>query len=113
MEAQRSLPSTRRNSRREDQVPARSASFPRTGPDGFLGRHRMAAAITRLQSQINLLQEELDQLEKLGKSSIACERLVSSVESVPDPLLPLTKGPANSVWDRWFPGTQNSRRRWI
>ncbi|XP_015575392.1 guanine nucleotide-binding protein subunit gamma 2 isoform X2 [Ricinus communis] len=70
--------------------PAASSLVPKTEPGGFIGKHRMAAAVSHLQNQISLLQEELDQLETLGESSIVCKELISSVESIPDPLLPLT-----------------------
>uniref|UniRef100_A0A6M2F5B5 G protein gamma domain-containing protein n=1 Tax=Populus davidiana TaxID=266767 RepID=A0A6M2F5B5_9ROSI len=100
--------------KREESVAAETSSFiPRTRPNNFLSKHRMVAAITQLQNQINFIQEELDQLDTLGESSIVCEELLSSVESIPDPLLPSTQGPVNASWDRWFKGNQNSRRRWI
>ncbi|OAY58295.1 guanine nucleotide-binding protein subunit gamma 2 [Manihot esculenta] len=100
--------------RREDQhTPSPSTLLPKTQSNGFLGKHRMAAAISNLQNQINFLQEELDQLDELGEASIVCKELISSVESIPDPLLPLSKGPTNISWDRWFRGAQNSRKRWI
>ncbi|KAI5597572.1 hypothetical protein POPTR_002G081500v4 [Populus trichocarpa] len=100
--------------KRDESVAAETPSFlPRTGPNSFLSKHRMAAAITQLQSQISSIQEELDQLDTFGESSIVCKELVSGVESIPDPLLPSTQGPVNASWDRWFKGNQNSRRRWI
>ncbi|KAF2291377.1 hypothetical protein GH714_023402 [Hevea brasiliensis] len=101
--------------RREDQhrTPSPSTLLPKTQPSGFYGKHRLAAAISNLQNQINYLQEELDQLEEIGEASIVCKELISSVESIPDPLLPLSKGPTNINWDRWFKGAQNSRKRWI
>ncbi|KAJ6920071.1 hypothetical protein NC651_013863 [Populus alba x Populus x berolinensis] len=75
--------------KREESVAAETSSFiPRTRPNNFLSKHRMVAAITQLQNQINFIQEELDQLDTLGESSIVCEELLSSVESIPDPLLP-------------------------
>ncbi|KAJ8773338.1 hypothetical protein K2173_028515 [Erythroxylum novogranatense] len=83
------------------------------GPSASFGKHRLAAALSQLQTQINLFQEELDQLQTLGQSSVACKQLLSSVDSAADPLLPLTKGPVDDSWDRWFRGTNNSRRRWI
>uniref|UniRef100_A0A2N9EF81 G protein gamma domain-containing protein n=1 Tax=Fagus sylvatica TaxID=28930 RepID=A0A2N9EF81_FAGSY len=61
----------------------------KAGPNTtFFGKHRMAAAISNLQNQINIIQEELDQVEALGKSSLVCKELISSVESIPDPMLP-------------------------
>ncbi|KAA8528197.1 hypothetical protein F0562_035552 [Nyssa sinensis] len=81
----------------------------------FIGKHRMSAAISHLHQQIQIIQEELDQLETLGESSIVCKELISSVESVPDALLPVTKGPEGVGWDRWFQGAHGtrSRKRWI
>ncbi|KAF9687193.1 hypothetical protein SADUNF_Sadunf02G0068200 [Salix dunnii] len=100
--------------RRDEPVAAETPSLhPRTVPNKFLSKHRMVAAITQLQSQINSIQEELDQLDTFGESSTVCKELVSGVESIPDPLLPSTQGPVNASWDRWFTGYQNSRRRWI
>ncbi|KAK4842235.1 hypothetical protein QYF36_018073 [Acer negundo] len=77
----------------------------------FMGKHRLAATISHLQNQINLIQEELEQLETLGESSLVCDQLISSVESIPDPLLPMTKAPADDSWERWFRVRTNSR--WI
>lgn len=43
--------------RREDQhTPSPSTLLPKTQSNGFLGKHRMAAAISNLQNQINFLQ---------------------------------------------------------
>ncbi|KDP32845.1 hypothetical protein JCGZ_12137 [Jatropha curcas] len=102
--------------RMEERPPSPPPSFtvfPKTENNGFLGKHRMAAAISHLQNQIIFLQEELDQLETLGESSIVCKELISSVESIPDPLLPLSRGTTDISWDRWFRGGQNVRKRWI
>ncbi|XP_024020779.1 guanine nucleotide-binding protein subunit gamma 2-like [Morus notabilis] len=81
----------------------------------FLGRHRLSASISYLNNQINIIQEELNELETVGQSSILCKELLSSLENIPDPLLPMTKGPADVNWDRWFRGVHNSRghKRWI
>ncbi|XP_057504142.1 guanine nucleotide-binding protein subunit gamma 1-like [Actinidia eriantha] len=80
-----------------------------------LGKHRMEAAVAHLHHQIQIIQEELEELETLGESSLVCKELVSTVESIPDALLPVTKGPAVVGWDRWFQGTHGSRgrKRWI
>ncbi|KAG8633145.1 hypothetical protein MANES_18G079300v8 [Manihot esculenta] len=84
-------------SRSEKQHTTTSSTLlPKTQPKGFLGKHRMAAAISDLQSQINFLQEELDQLEELGEASIVCRE---------------TKGSTNISWDRWFTGAPNSCKR--
>ncbi|MED6125836.1 hypothetical protein PIB30_072380 [Stylosanthes scabra] len=91
---------------------AGSWSFP-----GFFGKHRMQAAISHLNNQINIIQEELEELETIGASSTVCENFISSIESIPDPLLPIrTKGPVDASWDRWFGGGSNnsrSHKRWI
>lgn len=94
----------------------RAAAVPKeTSSPIFMGKHRMAAAVAQLHQQIQIIQEELDELETLGQSSTVCRELVSTVESVPDALLPVTKGPAVVGWDRWFHGAHGSRgrKRWI
>lgn len=80
-----------------------------------MGKHRLAAAIAALNHQINIIQEELDQLDSFGEASLVCKELVSSVELIPDALLPVTRGPINVHLDRWFHGANDSRRnkRWI
>ncbi|XP_030539561.1 guanine nucleotide-binding protein subunit gamma 2-like [Rhodamnia argentea] len=89
--------------------------LPRAEPAAFVGKHRLAASITHLQNQINFIQEELEELETIGESSLVCKELISSIASVPDPLLPATKGPADVGWERWFLGDHHARRnkRWI
>lgn len=90
---------------------AGAASFPT-----FFGKHRLQAAISQLNNQINIIQEELEELETTGESSKVCKNVISSVESIADPLLPLTKGSVDASWDRWFGGgSHNSRnhKRWI
>ncbi|KAG4387072.1 hypothetical protein GLYMA_11G175119v4 [Glycine max] len=59
--------------------------------------------------------EELEKVETIGESSTVCKDLISSVESIPDPLLPFTKGSVDAGWDRWFGGAHHSRnhKRWI
>ncbi|KAJ4816082.1 Guanine nucleotide-binding protein subunit gamma 2 [Rhynchospora pubera] len=39
-------------------------------------------------------------------------RVVASTEGKPDPLLPITTGPENSSWDRWFQRVRSSRNKW-
>ncbi|XP_065882250.1 guanine nucleotide-binding protein subunit gamma 2-like [Euphorbia lathyris] len=98
----------------EHQLDSLSTILPTSKPNnGLFGKHRLAAAISNLQNEINFLQEELEQLETLGESSIVCKELISSVESIPDPLLPWCRGPSNNGWDRWFRGAHNTRKRWI
>ncbi|KAF5951392.1 hypothetical protein HYC85_009336 [Camellia sinensis] len=62
-----------------------------------------------------LIQEELEQLEKFEKASAACKEMLIIVDTKPDPLLPVTTGPTNPSWDRWFEGPQDSEgcRCWI
>ncbi|XP_020210535.1 guanine nucleotide-binding protein subunit gamma 2 [Cajanus cajan] len=92
---------------------------PQTGtgslPSGFIGKHRLQAAINHLNNQITILEEELEKLETIGESSTVCKDVISSVESIPDPLLPFTIGSVDAGWDRWFGGAHHSRnhKRWI
>ncbi|XP_077238664.1 guanine nucleotide-binding protein subunit gamma 2-like [Tasmannia lanceolata] len=87
----------------------RPEARPLPGPDDFLGKRRMAAAIDHLNQEILSLQEELQELETTDASSMTCKEVISNVESKPDGLLPRTKGPANAAWDRWFQGAHLSR----
>ncbi|KAF8020859.1 hypothetical protein BT93_G1308 [Corymbia citriodora subsp. variegata] len=110
METPKSEAPTPCEARRQGGLP-----LPRAEPTPFIGKHRLAASITHLQNQITIIQEELEELETIGEASLVCRELISSIESVPDPLLPATKGPADVGWERWFRGDHNSRRnkRWI
>uniref|UniRef100_A0A166FPH6 G protein gamma domain-containing protein n=1 Tax=Daucus carota subsp. sativus TaxID=79200 RepID=A0A166FPH6_DAUCS len=78
-------PSTAQGDEGENNNRAALQSLP-----NFVGKHRMTAAIALLNQQIQFLQEEIDQLETLGGSSVVCKELVASVESVSDALLPVT-----------------------
>ncbi|CAN6690749.1 unnamed protein product [Malus baccata var. baccata] len=64
------------------------------------GRHRILAELSLLEQELKFLQEELGELERTENVSTIC--------SESDPLLPLTNGPVNLVWDRWFEGPQDS-----
>ncbi|PIN13406.1 hypothetical protein CDL12_13975 [Handroanthus impetiginosus] len=79
------------------------------------GKHRISAELKRLEQETRFLEEELEQLDKMENASAACEELVINIETKPDPLLPVTNGPINPVWDRWFEGPQESSgcRCWI
>ncbi|XP_057467393.1 guanine nucleotide-binding protein subunit gamma 2-like [Actinidia eriantha] len=79
------------------------------------GKHRISAELKRLEQETRFLEEELEQLEKMEVASAACKELLSIVETKPDPLLPVTSGPTNPSWDRWFEGPQKSKgcRCWI
>ncbi|XP_061339045.1 guanine nucleotide-binding protein subunit gamma 2-like [Gastrolobium bilobum] len=79
------------------------------------GKHRIHAELKRLEQETRFLEEELGQLERMEKASTSCKEMFSNVETRPDPLLPLTIGPLNPLWDRWFEGPQDSKgcRCWI
>lgn len=70
------------------------------------GKHRILAELKRLEQESRYLEEELDELEKTERVSATLEELLQKVESSPDPLLPITHGPINQYWDRWFEGPQ-------
>ncbi|KAL0287902.1 UNVERIFIED_CONTAM: Guanine nucleotide-binding protein subunit gamma 2 [Sesamum angustifolium] len=79
------------------------------------GKHRISAELKRLEQETRFLEEELEQLEKLERASASCKELLMNIETRPDPLLPVTNGPVNPTWDRWFEGQQESSscRCWI
>lgn len=81
------------------------------------GKHRIQAELKRLEQEARFLEEELELLEKTAKASAACNEILNNVEMKPDPLLPVTYGPLNPIWDRWFEGPQDpqgcSCRCWI
>ncbi|CAI0448758.1 unnamed protein product [Linum tenue] len=66
------------------------------------GKHRILAELKRIEQEISFLEEELGELEKTDSLSTVCEGFLRNVEMIPDPLLAITIGPANPVWDRWF-----------
>ncbi|RCV05563.1 hypothetical protein SETIT_1G093100v2 [Setaria italica] len=76
---------------------------------GYVGKHRLSAAISRLDQELQSLQEELNELETMEPASTACQDVITSTEGKPDPLLPITSGPENSSWDRWFQRVRSSR----
>ncbi|XP_057525202.1 guanine nucleotide-binding protein subunit gamma 1-like isoform X1 [Amaranthus tricolor] len=84
-------------------------------PSNFIGRHRLQAEITHLQHQIEFIEKELDELESIGGPSTVCDEIITGVETIADPLLPMTRGPVDVNWERWFRGGGSSRsnRRWI
>ncbi|KAK0608587.1 hypothetical protein LWI29_032880 [Acer saccharum] len=73
------------------------------------GKHRIQAELKRLEQEARFLEEELEFLEKTDKASAACNEILINVEMRPDPLLPVTNGPLNPIWDRWFEGLQDSK----
>ncbi|KAF8677073.1 hypothetical protein HU200_046534 [Digitaria exilis] len=76
---------------------------------GYVGKHRLSAAIARLDQELQSLQEELNELETMEPASTACQDVITSTGGKPDPLLPITSGPENSSWDRWFQRVRSSR----
>uniref|UniRef100_A0ACD5TCI2 Uncharacterized protein n=1 Tax=Avena sativa TaxID=4498 RepID=A0ACD5TCI2_AVESA len=76
---------------------------------GYVGKHRLSAAIQRLDQELQSLQDELDELETMESASAACQEVITSTEGKPDPLLPITSSPENSSWDRWFQRVRSSR----
>ncbi|KAK6138662.1 hypothetical protein DH2020_027592 [Rehmannia glutinosa] len=79
------------------------------------GKHMISAELKRLEQEIRFLEEELEQVEKMDKASAACKEMLINIETRPDPLLPVTNGPVNPIWDRWFEGPPESSgcRCWI
>ncbi|CAL9023659.1 unnamed protein product [Prunus brigantina] len=74
------------------------------------GRHRILAELNRLEQELKFLQEELGELERTENVSSICSELLPYAEGTADPLLPVTNGPVNLLWDRWFEGPQDSQR---
>ncbi|KAI6684268.1 hypothetical protein NL676_030181 [Syzygium grande] len=72
------------------------------------GKYRIMAEIKRLEQDSKFLEEELEELERLEDASSICKELLLYVETKPDALLPVTTGPANASWNRWFEGFQDS-----
>ncbi|XP_059298985.1 guanine nucleotide-binding protein subunit gamma 1-like [Lycium barbarum] len=72
------------------------------------GKHRILADLKRLEQETRFLKEELELLDKLEKASTACNELLSNVETRADSLLPVTNGPTNPSWDRWFEGLKDA-----
>ncbi|KAK1287967.1 Guanine nucleotide-binding protein subunit gamma 2 [Acorus calamus] len=79
------------------------------------GKHRIQAEVKRLEQETRFLEEELEALEEMEKVSAMCQELLRGIEDRPDPLLPITIGPAITTWDRWFEGPQDPQgcRCWI
>jgi len=106
--------------RQQQPPPQRPAARPPSGPQqppppamtrnvGYVGKHRLSAAIARLDQELQSLQDELNELETMEPASTACQDVITSTEGKPDPLLPITSGPENSSWDRWFQRVRSSR----
>ncbi|XP_062144897.1 guanine nucleotide-binding protein subunit gamma 2-like [Alnus glutinosa] len=78
------------------------------GPD-TRGKHRILAQLKRVEQESRFLEEELEELQKTENVSTSCEELLRNIEILPDPLLPLTNGPVNPLWNQWFEGPQDSQ----
>ncbi|XP_062218157.1 guanine nucleotide-binding protein subunit gamma 2-like [Phragmites australis] len=106
--------SVQQSQHRQSQRTARPSSGPQPALPamrnvGYVGKHRLSAAIARLDQELQSLQDELNELESMEPASAACQEVITSTEGKPDPLLPITCGPENSSWDRWFQRVRSSR----
>ncbi|KAE8675093.1 Guanine nucleotide-binding protein subunit gamma 1 [Hibiscus syriacus] len=86
----------------DEQKPSASAADTR-------GKHRILAQLKRVEQESRLLQDEMEELERTDNVSTVSEELLLSLETRPDPLLPVTHGPINPSWDRWFEGPPDSK----
>ncbi|CAH8310213.1 unnamed protein product [Eruca vesicaria subsp. sativa] len=68
------------------------------------GKHRILAELGRVEQEVSFLEKELEGLGQTDIVSTVCEELLCVIEKAPDPLLPLTRGPFDLGWDRWFEG---------
>ncbi|KAH7652278.1 Exonuclease VII small subunit protein [Dioscorea alata] len=91
---------------RKAAAAAATAAVPKPVVD-TRGKHRISAELKRLEQEARFLEEEMEELEKTEKASASCQELLHKVESKPDPLLPVTIGPVNPTWNRWFEGPQD------
>ncbi|KAE8679628.1 Guanine nucleotide-binding protein subunit gamma 1 [Hibiscus syriacus] len=71
------------------------------------GKHRILAELKRVQQESKFLEEEVEELDRTDNVSTLCEDMLLRTVNRPDPLLPLTNGPINPSWDRWFEGPQD------
>ncbi|XP_039013838.1 guanine nucleotide-binding protein subunit gamma 2-like [Hibiscus syriacus] len=86
----------------DEQQPSGSAADTR-------GKHRILAELKRVEQESRFLDDEMEELERTDNVSTLSEGLLLSMESRPDPLLPVTNGHINSSWDRWFEAPQDSK----
>ncbi|KAJ0053335.1 hypothetical protein Pint_03230 [Pistacia integerrima] len=86
-----------------------AAAASRGGTTDTTGRHRILAELKRVEQESKFLEEELEELDKSENVSTTCEELLLFIETGPDPLLPVTTGPINPIWDRWFEGPQDAQ----
>ncbi|XP_020679966.1 guanine nucleotide-binding protein subunit gamma 1 [Dendrobium catenatum] len=79
------------------------------------GKHRILAELKHLEQEARFLEEEVEELERTEKVSASLQELLQKIESHADPLLPITHGPVNPTWDKWFEGPPDSRhcKCWI
>ncbi|KAL4355531.1 hypothetical protein GQ457_06G029100 [Hibiscus cannabinus] len=73
------------------------------------GKHRILAELKRVEQESRFLEDEMEELERTDNISTLSSELLLSMETRPDPLLPVTSGPVNPSWDRWFEGPQDSK----
>ncbi|XP_044486813.1 guanine nucleotide-binding protein subunit gamma 1 [Mangifera indica] len=88
---------------------AAAAAASRGGTTDTTGRHRFLAELKRVEQESKFLEEELEELDNTESVSTSCEELRLFIETRPDPLLPVTTGPINPIWDRWFEGPQDGQ----
>ncbi|KAJ7977327.1 Guanine nucleotide-binding protein subunit gamma 2 [Quillaja saponaria] len=93
----------------EDGVVSVATATATGGGSDKRGKHRILAELKRLEQDSKCLEEELDEVEKMENVSTICEELLRNIQSRPDPLLPVTNGPVNPLWDRWFEGPQDAQ----
>ncbi|KAL5212295.1 hypothetical protein ABZP36_023142 [Zizania latifolia] len=74
----------------------------------FLKNLSQPAFISKVGVLTGILAE-LSELESMESASTACQEVISSTEGKPDPLLPITSGPENASWERWFQRVRSSR----
>ncbi|KAG0496237.1 hypothetical protein HPP92_000784 [Vanilla planifolia] len=82
-----------------------TVSFPLLSAD-TRGKHRILAELKNMEQEARCFEEELNELEKIEKASTTLQELLQKIGNSSDPLLPVSRGPANPSWDRWFEGPQ-------
>jgi len=73
------------------------------------GRQRRLSEINRLDKQIKILEDELEELHNTDRASTVCRDVLMTVDSRPDAFLPSTIGPENAAWKQWLEKTTESR----
>lgn len=84
---------------------------PRPAPSApdVRGRRRRAAELNRLDQQIKILEEELENLDNTDRASTVCKEVLVTIDNKPDAFLPITNGPENAAWKQWFEKTTEPR----